>query len=139
MSQRKTRAIAKTPAAPVKEVVTEPRPLPKDVLPNAEIIATYGSMRIEPGQNTIFSHNGEKGDLKLSDIGVAEVWNKAWPNRTIVTNRGGYTAKHVMGARRDYNKGTHGKNADGEIVVPTVKCGKWVFNPETHEKTYKSA
>jgi hypothetical protein len=140
MSQRKKRAIAKTTTAPEKEAVTEPQPLPQDVLPDTEHIQAYGKCTVEVGQNTIFVDNtGEKSVLRLTDVGIAEVWNKAWPNRKIVAERGGYNARHVVGARRDYNKGTHGKNADGEVIVPKIKCGKWVFNKETHEKKYIDA
>ena len=105
-------------------------------MPNAERIQEYGKHHVEPGQNAIFADNGSDGDLKLTDMGVATLWNMAWPNRKIVTERGGYTFRHVVGARRDYNKGTHGKNTDGDVVIPKIKCGKWVFNPETHEKKY---
>ena len=139
MAQRKKSTIAKTTTEPKKEAVTEARPLPKDVLPDAERIQAYGKHHVEVGQNVIFTDNGADGDLKLTDIGVAELWNKAWPNRKIVVERGGYTFRHVVGARRDYNKGVHGKNANGEVMVPKVKCGKWVFNPETHEKKYIDA
>ena len=141
MAQRKNRAIAKTTAASKKETVTiETRPLPKDVLPNAEYIAVIGALGVQAGQNTIFADNtGAKSELRLTNAGIAEVWNKAWPNRKIVVERGGFTARHTTGARRDYNKGTHGKNADGEVVVPKIKCGTWVFNKETHEKTYIDA
>jgi len=145
MSQRKkmvakpqTTAKAIT-TAPKKESVITPRPLPKDKLPNVERIQAYGKHNVEVGQNVIFADNGVDGDLKLTDIGVAELWNKSWPNRKIVAERGGYNARHVVGARRDYNKGTHGKNADGEVIVPKIKCGKWVFNSETHEKKYIEA
>ena len=140
MTQRKNRAIVKTTTVPKKETVTETRPLPKDVLPNAEYIAAIGALGVQVGQNTIFADNtGAKSELRLTNVGIAEVWNKAWPNRKIVVERGGFTAHHTTGARRDYNKGTHGKNADGEVVVPKVKCGTWVFNKETHEKTYIDA
>ena len=140
MAQRKKNAIEKTTAASTKEAVTETRPLPKDVLPNAEYIATIGALGVQAGQNTIFADNtGAKSTLRLTNVGIAEVWNKAWPNRKIVVERGGFTARHTTGARRDYNKGTHGKNADGEVVVPKIKCGTWVFNKETHEKTYIDA
>ena len=137
MAQRKKRAIVKTTTVPKKETVTETRPLPKDVLPNAEYIAAIGALGVQVGQNTIFADNtGAKSELRLTNVGIAEVWNKAWPNRKIVVERGGFTAHHVVGARRDYNKGTHGKDADGNIVVPEIKCGKWVVNPDTHEKKY---
>jgi hypothetical protein len=140
MSQRKTRTIAKTATAPEKEAVTIPQPLPKDVLPNAERIQAYGQCSVEVGQNTIFGDNtGEESTLRLTDVGIADVWNKAWPNRKIVAERGGYNARHVVGARRDYNKGVHGKNADGKVIVPEIKCGKWVFNSQTHEKKYINA
>ena len=134
--QRKKRtAIVKTsqPTATKVEVV----PVPKDVLPKAEIIAVYGSMNVEVGQNTIFADNtGAKSKLRLTDMGIAEVWNKAWPNRKIVVERGGYSAKHVVGARRDYNKGKHGKNEAGHVKVPVTKCGKWIFAKDTGELKY---
>jgi len=141
MAQRKKRAIAKTTTAPTKEAVAiETRPLPKDVLPNPEYIAQIGTLGVQVGQNTIFADNtGAESKLRLTNVGIAEVWNKAWPNRKIVVERGGFTARHTTGARRDYNKGTHGKNADGEVIVPKIKCGTWVFNSETHEKKYIDA
>ena len=46
---------------------------------------------------------------------------------------------HVTGAVRDYNKGIHGKNADGEVVVPKTKCGKWIFAKDTGKKKYIEA
>ena len=112
-------------------------PVPKDVLPHADRIAEYGAMNVEVGQNTIFTDNtGAKSTLRLTDMGIAEVWNKAWPNRKIVVERGGYSAKHVVGARRDYNKGKHGKNQAGDVVVPATKCGKWIFAKDTGELKY---
>jgi hypothetical protein len=134
MTKRKN-AVAKTTQPTATEV--QPVAVPKDVLPKAEYIETIGAMGVQVGQNTIFSDNtGVDSKLKLTNTGIAEVWNKAWPTRKIVTERGGFTSRHVTGAVRDYNKGTHGKDADGEVVVPKVKCGKWVFAKDTGDKKY---
>jgi len=127
--------MVKTSQPPATKV--EAVPVPKDVLPNADVIAVYGAMNVEVGQNTIFADNtGAKSKLRLTDMGIAEVWNKAWPNRKIVVERGGYSAKHVVGARRDYNKGKHGKNQAGDVKVPVTKCGKWTFAKDTGELKY---
>ena len=136
--QPRTKAPAKAPTtAPAKEAVTASTPAPTDVMPSDEYIASIGALGVQVGQNTLFGGNtGAESKLRLTDTGIAKVWNKAWPNRKIVVERGGFTAHHVVGARRDYNKGTHGKDVDGNIVVPEIKCGKWVVNPDTHEKKY---
>ena len=137
MTKRKT-AVAKTSqptATEVQAVVA-----PKDVLPKTEYIETIGKMGVQVGQNTIFADNtGEGSKIKLTHAGIAEVWNKAWPTRKIVVERGGFTAFHVTGALRDYNKGKHGKNADGEIIAPKTKCGKWIFAKDTGKKKYIEA
>ena len=135
--QRKNAVAKKTqPTATKVEAVATP----KDVLPKAEYIEKIGTMGVQVGQNTIFADNtGADSALKLSHAGIAEVWNKAWPTRKIVTERGGYTARHITGALRDYNKGIHGKNQAGDIVVPKVKCGKWVFAKDTGNKKYIEA
>ena len=136
--QRKKNAIAKTSQPTATKV--EATPVPKDVLPKADYIETIGTMGVEVGQNTIFADNtGVDSKLKLTHAGIAEVWNKAWPTRKIVTERGGYTARHITGALRDYNKGIHGKNTDGEVVIPKVKCGKWLFAKDTGDKKYIDA
>jgi hypothetical protein len=137
MPKQRKNAIAKTAQPTASKVEAVPVPVPKDVLPKAEIITAYGAMNVEVGQNTIFADNtGAKSTLRLTDVGIAEVWNKAWPNRKIVVERGGYSAKHVVGARRDYNKGKHGKNQAGDVKVPVTKCGKWMFAKDTGEKKY---
>ena len=126
-------AKASQPTATKVEAV----PVPKDVLPKTDYIEKIGTMDVQVGQNTIFADNtGAKSKLRLTDVGIAEVWNKAWPNRKIVVERGGYSAKHVMGACRDYNKGIHGKNEAGHVKVPVTKCGKWIFAKDTGELKY---
>ena len=135
MTKRKTGVARQKPQPPATKV--EAVPVPKDVLPKPEIIAAYGAMGVQVGQNTIFADNtGVKSKLRLTDVGIAELWNMAWPTRKIVVERGGYRAFHVTGARRDYNKGIHGKNQAGDVEVPTTKCGKWIFAKDTGELKY---
>ena len=139
MAKRKT-GVAKTTQPTTAKAQAVAPPVPKDVLPKADYIEAIGAMGVQVGQNTIFADNtGVDSKLKLTHAGIAEVWNKAWPTRKIVVERGGFTAFHVTGALRDYNKGKHGKNADGEIVVPKSKCGKWIFAKDTGEKKYIEA
>ena len=136
MAQRKN-GVAKKPQPTATEVAVT---VPKDVLPPKAYIETIGTMSVEPGQNTIFDDNtGVNSKLKLTFAGIAEVWNQAWPARKIVVERGGYTAMHVTGALRDYNKGVHGKNKAGDVAVPKIKCGKWVFAKDTGKKKYIEA
>jgi hypothetical protein len=135
MPKQRKNAIAKTSQSTATKV--QPVATPKDVLPKAEYIKTIGTMGVQVGQNIIFFDNtGKNSKLKLTHAGIAEVWNKAWPTRKIVTERGGFTAFHVTGALRDYNKGIHGKNANGEVAIPKAKCGKWVFSKDTGKKKY---
>ena len=136
MTKRKKRtAMVKTSQPTTAEAVAVP--VPKDIMPDAKVIAAYGSMGVQVGQNTIFADNtGAKSKLRLTDVGIAELWNMAWPTRKIVVERGGYRAFHVTGARRDYNKGIHGKNQAGDVVVPATKCGKWTFAKDTGELKY---
>ena len=136
MAQRKNAVAKKTQPTATKVDAT----VPKDVLPPKAYIENIGTMGVQVGQNTIFADNtGEGSKLKLTHAGIAEVWNQAWPTRKIVVERGGFTAMHVTGALRDYNKGIHGKNADGEVVVPKTKCGKWIFAKDTGKKKYIEA
>jgi hypothetical protein len=138
MPKQRKNAIAKTTQSTATTVQTVA--VPKDVLPKMEYINSIGTMGVQVGQNTIFDDNtGVNSQLKLTHAGIAEVWNKAWPTRKIVTERGGFTARHITGALRDYNKGTHGKNKAGDIVIPKTKCGKWVFAKDTNEKKYIGA
>ena len=135
MAQRKNAVAKKTQPTATKVDAT----VPKDVLPPKVYIEDIGTMNIEPGQNTIFADNtGEGSKLKLTHAGIAEVWNQAWPTRKI-HERGGYVANHVTGALRDYNKGKHGKNRAGDVVVPKDKCGKWIFAKDTGKKKYIEA
>ena len=136
MAQRKNAVVKKTQPTATKVDAT----VPKDVLPPKAYIENIGTMGVQVGQNTIFADNtGEGSKLKLPHAGIAEVWNQAWPTRKIVVERGGFTAMHVTGALRDYNKGVHGKNAGGEVVVPKAKCGKWIFAKDTGKKKYIEA
>ena len=138
MPKQRKNAIAKTTQSTATAV--QPVAVQKDVLPKMEYINSIGTMGVQVGQNTIFEDNtGVNSQLKLTHVGIAEVWNKAWPTRKIVTERGGFTARHISGALRDYNKGTHGKNKAGDIVIPKVKCGKWVFAKDTGNKKYIEA
>jgi hypothetical protein len=138
MPKQRKNAIAKTTQSTATTVQTVA--VQKDVLPEMEYINSIGTMGVQVGQNTIFDDNtGVNSQLKLTHAGIAEVWNKAWPTRKIVTERGGFTSRHITGALRDYNKGTHGKNKAGDIVIPKTKCGKWVFDTKTHEKKYIGA
>tara|TARA_R100000656_G_scaffold99482_1_gene72211 strand:+ start:624 stop:1001 length:378 start_codon:yes stop_codon:yes gene_type:complete len=99
-------------------------------MPEGKATGRYiGGEGVMSGQNVIFAENGEDG-MELTDAMIAVLWNANWPLRKIT-----YTAKHVVGARRDYNKGLHGQKP---AIAPEVKIGQWVENKETHARTYKA-
>lgn len=99
-------------------------------MPEGKATGRYiGGEGVMSGQNVIFAENGEDG-MELTDAMIAVLWNANWPLRKIT-----YTAKHVVGARRDYNKGLHGQKP---AIAPEVKIGQWVENKETHARSYKA-
>jgi len=74
-----------------------------------------GGLPVVAGQNRLFELNRE---WRLTDVQIVAVWNAVW------NNRGGYAVDHVVGARRDYNRGTGKRGArKPAIPVPQFRVG----------------
>jgi hypothetical protein len=58
-------------------------------------------VRVVAGQNTTFTMNAEPG-MRLTDGQLSLWWQWLWPLAVE------FTPHHVMGARRDFVRGTHG-------------------------------
>lgn len=67
-------------------------------------------MRVSEYQDYTFSINDSK-NRRLTDEELAADWRKQFPNAVA------FTAFHVTGARRDYNKGIHSKAFPGMHTV----------------------
>jgi hypothetical protein len=106
---------AKTPtAAPVNAVPAAPAEPKAKATPKERTASKFVSadvvdgrrMRVSEYQDYTFSVNDAKG-RQLTDEELAADWRKQFPQAVA------FTAFHVSGARRDYNKGIHSKAFPG--------------------------
>lgn len=84
-------------------------------IPDNKHVGRYFGKRVMDGQNMLFEANT---DMQLTDTELALVWNAEWPKACH------YTAHHVTGARRDYNKGQHGQESMPKVRVPKFIISK---------------
>ena len=82
-------------------------------IPENKNVGRYFGHRVVAGQNAIFESNRE---WHLTDDQIATLWRNEWPNAAC-----DYSAFHVRGARRDYNRGKHGNPTRPRVPVPAYR------------------
>ena len=83
-------------------------------------------MEIMAGQNELFRRNVVDG-WGLTDDQMIAIWWYLWPHR-YMSNGKPYPVDYIAGARRDYNRGTHGQ-PNGQ-PPEHERCPKYRANPD---------
>jgi hypothetical protein len=112
----------------IKASVPKTDVIADEPVPEESTMGRYFTLRIQDGQNKMFAGNGPEG-MGLTDEQLAVLWNVNWSMRKVT-----YRPFHIVGARRDFNKGKH-----GNPKAPDTKTGKWTVDKATNEYTYHAA